>query len=63
MTVKQLIEVLSVYPDNMNVVVSYNDPGNDGPTILSINSGNIDESTFWDWDENRISDESLIIEI
>jgi hypothetical protein len=63
MTVKQLIEILSVYPDDMDVVVSYNDPGSDGPLVLPITSGNIDEGTFWDWDENKVSDESLIIEI
>jgi hypothetical protein len=62
MTVKELIEELKQFPEDIEVVVSYNDPGSDEPLIMGLGS-DWDVDTFWDYDGNKESDESLIIRL
>ena len=61
MTVQELKELLNDYPEDMDVMISYNDPGSDEPLVLELSTPDV--NTFWDWDEDEVSKPSLIFEI
>lgn len=63
MTVKKLKQILEFYDDEMEVVIRYNDPGSDEPLYLGFSTTDIDEGTFWNYDEEKVSENSVIIEI
>lgn len=63
MTVKKLKQILEFYDDEMGVVIRYNDPGSDEPLYLGFSESDIEEDTFWDYDEEKESENSVIIEI
>ena len=61
MTVQELKELLNDYPEDMDVMISYNYPASDEPLVLGLSTPDV--NTFWDWDEDKVSEPSLIFKI